>query len=428
MALQITVTGPDRPGVTGLVFAALARRRVDVLDVTQSIVHGLLTLGIEITTVTDPDPVQEAVEQAMASVGMSVRVRPVPAGTHRSVRPTHTVVVLGRPLTARAISVLAHECGRAGINIETIRRVAHYPVTGLELGVAAPDGGRLRSLVGRVAAAESVDIAVTGTGLARRAKRLIVFDVDSTLITGEAIEMLADHAGQRAAVAAVTAAAMRGELDFEQSLRQRVSLLAGLEASAIDEVAAAVELTPGARTTIRTLQRLGFRCGIVSGGFTQITDHLVDELRLDFSAANTLEVADGRLTGRLTGPVIDRAGKAEALARFATRSGVPLAQTVAVGDGANDIDMLTAAGLGIAFNAKPALVEHADTAVHQPFLDTVLFILGITRDEVEAADAADTATDIPSVTGPARVTGPASAAAADDLTEGAHIAAPAAKY
>jgi phosphoserine phosphatase len=377
--------------VTGVLFTALAARRVEVLDVEQVVVRGALTLGVLVATDGDPEAVQEAVEQAMASVHMKVRVSVSgPTGPDSESRvPTHMVVVLGRPLQATAIALLARRFGRAGVNIETIRRVADYPVTGLELGVRAGDDDALRALVARIAAEASVDIAVERSGLGRRAKRLIVFDVDSTLITGEVIEMLAERTGHLAEVEQVTAAAMRGELDFEAALRRRVSLLAGLDAGVLDEVAAGLQLTPGARTTVRTLRRLGFRCGIVSGGFTQVTRHLVGTLSLDFSAANTLEVEDGRLTGRLVGPVVDRAGKAAALVRFAAESGVPLSQTVAVGDGANDIDMLSTAGLGIAFNAKPAVVEHADTALNQPFLDPVLFILGITRDEVEAADAAD---------------------------------------
>jgi phosphoserine phosphatase len=218
---------------------------------------------------------------------------------------------------------------------------------------------------------------------------LVVFDVDSTLIQGEVIEMLAAKAGREAEVAAVTEAAMRGEIDFAESLHRRVEALAGLDAGVIDEVASSLELTPGARTTIRTLRRLGYRCGVVSGGFRQVIAPLADELSLDFVRANTLEIVDGKLTGRVVGEVVDRAGKATALRAFAAEAGVPMEQTIAVGDGANDIDMLSAAGLGIAFNAKPALREVADTALSQPFLDAVLFILGITRDEIEAADAID---------------------------------------
>lgn len=182
---------------------------------------------------------------------------------------------------------------------------------------------------------------------------------------------------------------MRGEIDFAESLHQRVATLTGLPVEVLDEVADAVELTPGARTTIRTLRRLGFHCGVVSGGFRQVIEPLAHELMLDFVAANELEIADGKLTGRLVGPIVDRAGKAKALRDFAQQAGVPMEQTVAVGDGANDIDMLNAAGLGVAFNAKPALREVADASLSHPYLDTVLFILGVTRAEIDAADAAD---------------------------------------
>jgi phosphoserine phosphatase len=311
---------------------------------------------------------------------------------------THVVVVLGRPITARAFGAVARALAGVGANIDSIRRVADYPVTALELMVS-PDPadttvhphGTLRARLVEVAASVGVDVAVERAGLARRSKRLIVFDVDSTLIQGEVIEMLAARAGDgaEARVRAVTEAAMRGELDFAESLRGRVSVLAGLPATVLDEVAGELALTPGARTTIRTLKRLGFRCGVVSGGFTQVVRRLVDELGLDFCAANELEVVDGRLTGRVVGEVVDRPGKAAALRRFAGQHDIPLEQCVAVGDGANDIDMLDTAGLGVAFNAKPALREVADTALSVPYLDTVLFVLGITRDEVEVADAAE---------------------------------------
>ena len=219
--------------------------------------------------------------------------------------------------------------------------------------------------------------------------RLVVMDVDSTLLQDEAIDVLAARAGCAAEVREVTAAAMRGELDFAESLHQRVAMLAGLDASVIDEVAGSLRLAPGARTLIRTLKRLGYRCGIVSGGFTQLTDWLTIELGLDFAEANTLEIAGGKLTGRIVGQVVDRAGKERALRHFAAAVGVPLSQTVAVGDGANDLDMISAAGLGIAFNAKPAVRDAADTSLSVPHLDAILYLLGISRDDVEAADAED---------------------------------------
>lgn len=305
---------------------------------------------------------------------------------------THTIVVLGRPITAEAFGVVARAVADLGVNIDFIRGVSDYPVTGLELRVSVPAGaayGQLQQALATVAANEGVDIALEDYTLSRRAKRLIVFDVDSTLIQGEVIEMLAEHAGAAAAVAEVTEAAMRGELDFAESLHRRVATLAGLPASVLDEVAEQLELTPGARTTIRTLRRLGYYCGVVSGGFRQVIEPLAHELMLDYVAANELEIVDGKLTGRVVGDVVDRPGKAKALRDFAQQVGVPMEQTVAVGDGANDIDMLSAAGLGVAFNAKPALREVADASLSHPYLDTVLFILGITRGEIEAADALD---------------------------------------
>jgi phosphoserine phosphatase len=216
-------------------------------------------------------------------------------------------------------------------------------------------------------------------------------DVDSTLIQDEVIELIADHAGTRDAVAEVTERAMRGELDFAESLHARVATLAGLPASALEDVRRQVRLTPGARTLVRTLRRLGFSVALVSGGFEEVVRPLADELGIALVRANRLEVSDGILTGRVEGPVVDRAGKAAALAEFAAAEGLALSRTVAIGDGANDLDMLAAAGLGVAFNAKPLVRAQADASVNVPFLDAVLFLLGISREEIEQADAEDDA-------------------------------------
>jgi phosphoserine phosphatase len=207
-------------------------------------------------------------------------------------------------------------------------------------------------------------------------------DVDSTLITSEVIDLLAARAGCVDQITKITNAAMRGDLDFAASLRERVALLAGLKTSVLDEVRDELRLTAGARTLIRTLGDLGYKSGIVSGGFVQVIEPLADELGIDYVAANVLEVSDGTLTGRLAGPVIDRAGKADALRRFAADAGVPLSQTVAVGDGANDMDMIAAAGLGVAFNAKPVVRDAADTSLSVPYLDAILYLLGISSEEI----------------------------------------------
>jgi phosphoserine phosphatase len=385
----LTVTGADRPGITAALFTALARHDVEVRDVEQVVIRGRLVLGVLVTLHGEPGPFREALRGVAADLGVHLDVDFGAAADGPMVRrgSRHHVIVLGRPLSAVAVADIADRIAELGGNIDTVNRLSKHPVTSLELLVSGADGEALRAALSRAASVEGVDIAVERAGLHRRAKRLVVFDVDSTLITGEVIEMLAAHAGCEAEVAAVTAAAMAGELDFAESLRRRVATLEGLDAGVLEKVRADLVLTPGARTLIRTLKRMGYRCGIVSGGFTQVTDHLVDMLELDFAAANTLEIADGRFTGRVVGEIVDRAGKARALARFAAEAGVPMSQTVAVGDGANDIDMLTAAGLGIAFNAKPALREVADTALSHPHLDAILFFLGVSRDDIEQADA-----------------------------------------
>jgi phosphoserine phosphatase len=394
VSVLITVTGVDQPGVTSALFEVLSRHDVELLNVEQVVIRGRLTLGVLVACapeVAEGTAFTDEVKRAIHGVGLDVSIER--SGDLVVIRQpsTHTIVVLGRPITARAFSALAREIAALGVNIDFIRGVADYPVTGLELRVSVPGdaGGVLQTALAEVAAAEHLDASLEDYSLERRAKRLIVFDVDSTLIQGEVIEQLAARVGSHEAVAAITDAAMRGEIDFAESLRQRVATLKGLPASVLDEVAGGLELTPGARTTLRTLRRLGFRCGVVSGGFRQIIDPLAHDLMLDFVAANELEIVDGVLTGRVVGPIIDRAGKAKALRDFAEAAGVPLEQTVAVGDGANDIDMLATAGLGVAFNAKPAVREVADASLSHPYLDTVLFILGVTRGEIEAADALD---------------------------------------
>ncbi|WP_395657941.1 phosphoserine phosphatase SerB [Nocardioides sp.] len=385
--LLITLTGRDRPGVTSSVFSALAGAGVEVLDIEQIVLRGRLILGVLVTAPRNLRRVTEAVQSTAAELGMSVDLE-TGAGDNRSRASGRShVTVIGAPLRAAAMGAVAGRIADAGANIDRIERMARYPVTAIDLHVSGVDTEALRTVLAAEAARQSIDIAVQPANLLRRGTRLIVMDVDSTLIQGEVIEMIAAHAGCEAEVAAVTEAAMRGEMDFEESLRARVALLEGVPESALDEVYDAIELAPGARTMVRTLRRLGYRFAIVSGGFTRITDRLAADLGIHFSRANELEVVDGLLTGRIVGPVVDRAGKAAALREFAAEIGVPEAAVIAIGDGANDLDMLNAAGLGIAYNAKPVLRDAADTAVNVPYLDTIVYLLGISREEIVAADA-----------------------------------------
>jgi phosphoserine phosphatase len=392
--LLITLTGRDRPGVTARLFGALADFPLSVADIEQVTIRGRLVLGVLANCDEPPDltAIHRAVTALAADLGLEAEITAGsaerPAVRSRYAGRLH-VTLLGSPLQPAAVAAVAGRIAASGANIDRINRLASDPVTCVELDVSGAEPASLRAALAQVAADSAVDVAVQRAGLYRRAMRLIVMDVDSTLITGEVIDLLAERAGCAAEVAKVTESAMRGELDFAASLRERVALLAGLDAAVLDEVRASLRLTPGARTLIRTLRRLGYKCGIVSGGFTAVIEPLAAELGIDYVAANTLEVADGKLTGRVLDPVVDREGKTEALRRFAKLADVPLSQTIAVGDGANDLGMIGAAGLGVAFNAKPVVRDAADTAVNVPYLDTILYLLGIPRDAVEAADRAE---------------------------------------
>jgi len=383
----VTLTGRDRPGVTSRLFTALAAGgELTVLDIEQVVIRGRLVLGVLLGCGADPDltAIHRGIRGVAADLGMDVEITMGSAEPARQRGQLH-VTVLGKPLRPAAIAAIAGRIAAHGANIDRIDRLADRPVTCIEFAVSGAEPGALRAALARESVAQGVDVAVQRGGLHRRLMRLIVMDVDSTLIAGEVIDMLAARAGCAEQVAKLTAATMRGDLDFATALTERVALLAGQDAAILDQVRQELRLAPGARTLITTLGRLGYRCGIVSGGFSQITDPLAADLGLDYAAANTLEIAGGKLTGRLAGPLSDRAGKVDALRRFAAQADIPLSQTVAIGDGANDLDMIAAAGLGIAFNAKPAVRDAADTSISVPYLDTVLYLLGLSRDELEAA-------------------------------------------
>ena len=390
--LLITLTGRDRPGVTSRLFAILARHPLSVLDVEQVVIRGRLVLGVLLGCDSPPDltGIHAAVSALAGDLGLeaeittgSDRVTPSEPAAARAGR-LH-VTLLGSPLAPAAITAIAGRIAASGANIDRIGRLAQQPVTCIEMDVTGGDPAVLREDLARIAVEQGIDVAVQRGGLYRRAMRLIVMDVDSTLIQDEVIDLLAARAGCAEEVAKVTAAAMRGELDFAASLRERVALLAGLAAGVLDEVRGDLRLTAGARTLIGTLGGLGYKFGIVSGGFVQVIGPLAEELGIGYVAANVLEISGAKLTGRLSGPVIDRAAKAAALRRFAADAGVPLSQTVAIGDGANDLDMIAAAGLGVAFNAKPVVRDAADTSLSVPYLDAVLYLLGISSEDVAAA-------------------------------------------
>lgn len=383
----VHVTGHDHPGITAGLLSVLDRQGASVHDMEQLVVRERLTLNVLIGVPASSNVLKELLFFGWES-GIDIDFEIVEDVSTREGKQRNVITVLGPTLTPGALAGVAAAVASGGGNIDRIVRLSRYPVVSYELVVIEGDVDAMREALVHAAATFSIDVAMQPERLEAGVKRLVLMDVDSTLIQDEVIELLADEAGCLAAVADITSRAMAGELDFEGSLRARVALLEGLDEAAIARVRTRVRLTPGARTFVRTLKRLGFTVAIVSGGFTAFTDVLRDELGLDHAVANELEIVDGKLTGRTVGPVVDRARKAEVLREIAAIEGFDLSQCVAVGDGANDLDMIAAAGLGIAFNAKPVVRDAADTSVTVPYLDAILFLLGIRREEVERADAA----------------------------------------
>lgn len=385
--ILIRVSGDDKPGVTSGLLTLLADLGAEILDMEQVVVQRQLTLGLAVSVPAGRDLVKEILLFGWES-DLTIDFEIV-KDTPTKYAARHVVTALAPELSPTDLALTAGAIAQSGGNIDRIHRLSRYPVWSYEFLVEGSNANQLRASLMEVAADRSIDIAVQPHGLSRRSSRLVVLDVDSTLIRNEVIDLLAEEAGCGAQVANITEQAMLGEIDFEGALRQRVALLAGSPESIITSAIAKIVLTPGARTFIRTLRRLGYQIAIISGGFTHFTDHLSEVLGLDHSFANQLEIVNGKLTGNLLGQIVDAQTKANLLIQIAHTENIPLEQTVAVGDGANDLPMLQHAGLGIAFNAKPLLKDAADTSISVPYLDAILFMLGVTREEVEAADASD---------------------------------------
>ncbi len=393
--LLITVSGIDAPGVTSTIFQALVASPVVVIDMEQLVVRGHLTLAIALELAPDVDDslaptvldsVRKSVRIAASSRNMEVTTR---SGVTLEVdhsREKFQVIVMGSPLYPECITIVTSTIAEHGGNLDRIHRIADYPVTAIRFEGSGVAPSELRRPLAEVSARCHVDISVQDVALEARGQYLVVIDVDSTLIQDEVVDLLGELAGVGAAVSAITLAAMNGELDFVQALQARVSLLAGAPATLLDQVREMVTLTPGARTLCRTLNRLGYRIVLVSGGFTNVIEPIAEELGVSAFRANTLEVIDGVITGKLLGPIVDREAKRQALIDFSKEFNIPNRRTIAIGDGANDIDMISEAGLGVAFNAKLVLRESADTTVNVPYLDSVLYLLGITRDEIVRSD------------------------------------------
>lgn len=387
----VTLHGQDRPGITAGMMDLLSAQGCEIYDVGQIVIRGRLLLTVLIGVPAERSTVRDLLFFAW-EMGLEVDFEVVDP-TPTPLKELSVVTLIASRVGPEEFGAVASAIARGGANIERILRLSRYPVVSYELTISGGDRDAITSYLVDVAAATPLDIAIQPDTLVRRAKRLVVMDVDSTLIQEEVIDLLAREAGVEEEVAAMTRAAMAGEMDFEQALRRRVSLLAGLSEEAVQRVAESITLTPGARTLIRTLKRLGIRSAIVSAGFTRTSRLLAERLGIDYYLSNTLEIVDGKLTGNLVGEIVDAAGKARFVKELAEREGISLDQVVAIGDGANDLEMLRIAGLGIAFNAKPIVQENADTSIRVPYLDPILFLLGIRRDQVEAADARDGISD-----------------------------------
>jgi phosphoserine phosphatase len=378
----ILVSGEDRPGITEKLMSLLSEFSVLVLDIEQLVIRGRLILTVLISLdESHASAIAADLELLEKEIGFDIAIdfaeeqdsAENPANLH--------VVIISDSLKPASIAVVAAELSKIQANISAIRRTSSEPLTAIELDISCPDKSikEVQKLLAVVAISHKIDLAVEqGNGL-RSAKRLVMLDMDSTLIVQEVIDLLAAKAGVAEEVSAITQKAMAGEMDFAQSLQARVSLLAGLNESMLSEVRSEITLTQGAEKLIQTLHLKGHKVGVVSGGFIDVIEPILKELKIDFYRANKLQILNGKLTGKLEGEIIDRAAKLKALVEFAKNEGVQMSQTVAIGDGANDLDMIESAGLGVAFNAKPKVAAAAATTISGSDLSAVLLLMGLSN-------------------------------------------------
>ncbi|HEX3693992.1 MAG TPA: phosphoserine phosphatase SerB [Polyangia bacterium] len=388
----VTVTGPDRTGVTATLTGILSEEGASLHDIEQVVVQGQLTLCLLVGVPRTRDVLKELLFAAK-ELGMELNFKPVPGSAAQAVPSPegrrYVITAIGRALGAAHLHALATTLAAEGANIEKIGRLSEGSLASLEIHASLPadrDSEVLKRTLLAVATSAGFDVSLQRESLYRRSKRLVVMDMDSTLIRIEVIDELARAAGVVDQVSKITERAMQGEMDYDQSLRQRVELLKGLDVKVLDRIAADLPLTEGAETLVRVLKRLGYSIAVISGGFSRAAEALKRRLGLDYAYSNNLEIADGKLTGRVSGPIVNAQRKAELLETIAQAEGVLLDQVIAVGDGANDALMLERAGLGIAFHAKPKLRESADTSISASGLDAILYLLGISARELQEVE------------------------------------------
>ena len=393
--ILIRITGDDKPGLTATLTGQLAQTRVDILDIGQAVIHDTLSLGIliRIPRESESAPIIKDLLFTAHELGVNLTFTPIPPERYEKWvaaqgKARHIVTLLARAITAEQVAAISRVIAENGLNIDVITRLSGRA----SLGDAAPprqacvefsvrgtpaDPARIKGQFLAIAADLGVDIAFQEDGAFRRNRRLVAFDMDSTLIAAEVIDELAKEAGVGRDVAAITESAMRGEIDFKQSLRRRLALLRGLPAGTLSAVAERIPMTEGAERLINNLKRFGYKIAIISGGFTYFGRRLQERLGIDFLFANELEIENGHLTGNVVGDIVDAAKKAEILKDIAAREGLSLQQVIAVGDGANDLPMLNLAGLGIAFHAKPVVKQGAKQAISTLGLDSILYLIGM---------------------------------------------------
>ncbi|WP_272700993.1 phosphoserine phosphatase SerB [Desulfovibrio sp. Fe33] len=397
--ILVHVTGGDRPGLTAELSDVLASYEVDVLDIGQVVIHNFLTLGILIRLPANSQPVLKDLLFKAHELGVTMKLHPLDEDKYNSWvgeahRPRYIITLLARSVSAAQIAAITKVVSEAGLNIDTIYRLSgrvpldcndyecsrgcvEFTVRGTPRDVA-----ELRAKFLEISSQLMVDIGFQEDNIFRRNRRLVAFDMDSTLIQAEVIDELAKEAGVGDQVVAITESAMRGELDFKQSLRKRLSLLEGLDESVLQRVADRLPMSEGAEKLISNLKNVGYKIAILSGGFTYFGDILRRRYGIDYVYANELEIVDGKLTGRAVGDIVDAQKKAELLQSIAAQEGISLQQVIAVGDGANDLPMLNLAGLGIAFHAKPKVKQGARQAISTLGLDAILFLIGMRSRDV----------------------------------------------
>ena len=398
--LLVNVSGQDKPGLMAMLTSTLARYQARVLDIGQAVIHEELNLGmlVQVAAAADEGEVRRELLHTARRMGVSARFERVTADDYREWvanqgKSRYIITLLANGISAEQLASVTRIIGQRGLNIDTVRRLSgRVPLDGVadgarasvEMSVRGPrsDQRELKEALFLAAGELTFDFSVQEDSVYRRNRRLVVFDMDSTLINAEVIDELAVRHGVGAEVARITAAAMHGELDFEESLRRRVRLLAGLPQQVLAEVAESVSVTDGTRRLVSSLRHFGYRTAIVSGGFDYVGRQLQKALGIDHVFANSLGVEDGRLTGTVTGEVIDAQRKADILVSLCAREEISLEQAIAIGDGANDLPMLTAAGLGVAFHAKPSVRETASHAISNFGLDSVLYLLGFSDREI----------------------------------------------